>query len=225
MNPAETRDQTLEAMELVVRAWTEPYPFAWEGRYYQYRVVSNWPTPYQKPYPKCYVLGTSKESGEFAAKHHMGLGCSFDWPHLFRPTIDYYREQCNRYGWDPEPEDIIYRGRIYVAETDAAAQEYIAAGRPTTGNRQGRNESISEAVGRVDSNPRTASVGYAAPDRRPPAAFLGSPATVVEQIRKCREEMGAGVVDMSFQNALGRDKSMRSIELFGKEVLPKIRDF
>src|SRR6266571_5067136 len=37
VNPSESRDRFEEALELIVRAWTEPQPFSWQGRYYEYR--------------------------------------------------------------------------------------------------------------------------------------------------------------------------------------------
>ncbi len=59
-----------------------------------------------------------------------------------------------------------------------------------------------------------------------PTTFIGSPDTLVEQVRRCRDEVGAGVLDLSlappgFGNA---DLLMRSLDLFGKKVLPRIRD-
>src|SRR5919108_4280913 len=45
LNPAESRERTDEGMELILKAWTEPHPFAWQGRYFQYRTVSIWPRP------------------------------------------------------------------------------------------------------------------------------------------------------------------------------------
>src|SRR6266436_4521869 len=68
LNPAEARERTTEGMELILKAWTEPQPFGWQGRHYQYRTVSVWPRPLQQPQPPTYSLGTSRESCEFAAR-------------------------------------------------------------------------------------------------------------------------------------------------------------
>ena len=76
LNPAEARERTDEGMELILKAWSEPQPFGWQGRYFQYRTVSIWPRPQQPPAPT-YVLGTSAEAGAFAARHHLGLGVSY----------------------------------------------------------------------------------------------------------------------------------------------------
>src|SRR5712672_2203072 len=79
LNPKEARERTDEGMELILKAWKEPQPFGWQGRYFQYRAIS----------------------------------------------IRYYREQCARYGWEPGPDDIVYRANMILAETDDAAEEAL----------------------------------------------------------------------------------------------------
>ena len=60
-----------------------------------------------------------------------------------------------------------------------------------------------------------------------PTNFVGSPETVVKQLKQCRNEVGAGVVDLAFQGPAADDPQsvMRSLDLFAKEVLPRIREF
>ena len=55
VNPAEGRGRMLEAMDLILKAMTEPQPFSREGRYYQCRPVSVWPRPVQQPFPPAIV--------------------------------------------------------------------------------------------------------------------------------------------------------------------------
>ena len=52
------------------------------------------------------------------------------------------------------------------------------------------------------------------------------PDEIVAQLKQCREQIGAGVVDLSFQTpgSEGPDELMEALELFGKKVLPHIRD-
>src|SRR5205814_2271800 len=73
VNPAESRERFEEALQLIVRAWTEPQPFGWQGRYYEYRAISIWPRPVQQPHPPIYMSGSSPESGEFAARLRIKL--------------------------------------------------------------------------------------------------------------------------------------------------------
>jgi hypothetical protein len=38
----------------------------------------------------------------------------------------YYKDQCARYGWQPEPHEIIYRANILIAETGEKARQALA---------------------------------------------------------------------------------------------------
>ena len=50
-----SREQFWEAVDLIHRAWTEPGPFAHEGRHYPLRYVNPWPQPTQKPHPPIWI--------------------------------------------------------------------------------------------------------------------------------------------------------------------------
>jgi len=77
LNPAEARERTDEGMELILKAWTESQPFGWQGRHFQYRTISIWPKPLQRPHPPTFALGISRESCDFAARHRLGCGVSY----------------------------------------------------------------------------------------------------------------------------------------------------
>ena len=49
--PVTLHEKYYEAHDLIKRAWTEPEPFAFNGKYTQRRYVNVWPRPLQKPYP------------------------------------------------------------------------------------------------------------------------------------------------------------------------------
>jgi alkanesulfonate monooxygenase SsuD/methylene tetrahydromethanopterin reductase-like flavin-dependent oxidoreductase (luciferase family) len=225
LNPAEARERTTEGMELVLKAWTEPQPFGWQGRHYQFRTVAVWPRPLQQPHPPTYALGSSRESCEFAARHRLGLGLSYAPFEVVGKATRYYREQCSQYGWQPAPEQIIYRANILMAETDEKAGKLLEQQR---GARRGfaPRAKVRDALLKLDSRnvageARTPNVGGALPTN-----FVGGPNTVVEQLKRCRADVGAGVVDLMFQIPSSSDLSflMRSLEIFGKKVLPHIRD-
>ena len=63
-------------------------------------------------------------------------------------------------------------------------------------------------------------------NRALPINFCGGPDEIVAQFNQCREQIGAGVVDLSFQTPGSEDPGelMEALELFGKKVLPHIRD-
>ena len=45
VNPAYSLERHVEAHDLVVRAWTETSPFAFEGKHYHFEYVNMWPRP------------------------------------------------------------------------------------------------------------------------------------------------------------------------------------
>ncbi len=223
LNPEEARDRTTEAEELILKAWTEPQPFGWQGRHFQFRTVSVWPRCVQQPHPPTYVLGSSQESCEFAARHHLGLGLSYAPVPVIARASRYYREACARYGWEPAPEQLIYRANILLADTDAAAQAVLKG--LSDQSTLPVPAAIRDALIRLDSRnvageARTANVGGALP-----TSFIGSAATVVDQIKGCREEAGIGVLDLFFQTRDPAPETLMDVlSQFGETVLPYIRE-
>jgi alkanesulfonate monooxygenase SsuD/methylene tetrahydromethanopterin reductase-like flavin-dependent oxidoreductase (luciferase family) len=224
LNPGEARERTDEGMELILRAWTEPQPFGWQGRHFQYRTVSIWPRPLQQPHPPTYALGTSREACEFAARHHLGCGVSYGPFEVVAKATRYYREQCARYGWQPSPEQIIYRANMLLGETDGEAHEALQRqpSQPPFSMRAGVRDALAKLDARNIAGEARAPLGTGAL----PTTFVGSPDTVVEQVRRCRDEVGAGVLDLSLQppGTGDADGLTRALDRFGEKVLPRIRN-
>jgi alkanesulfonate monooxygenase SsuD/methylene tetrahydromethanopterin reductase-like flavin-dependent oxidoreductase (luciferase family) len=224
LNPEEARERTDEGMELILKAWTEPQPFGWQGRYFQYRTVSIWPRPLQQPHPPTFALGTSREALEFAARHHLGCGVSYGPFDVMGKATRHYRDECARQGWNPTPEQIVYRANMLVASTDEEAHALLRQqpDRAPFVMRSG----VAEAIAKVDA--RNIAGQARAPIRMGalPTTFIGSPDTVVEQVRRAREVIGAGVIDISLHPPGSRDLDplMCALDLFATKVLPRIRD-
>ena len=237
VNPAETRELFDESLELILNAWSQPEPFSWEGRHFRYRTVSVWPRPVQQPHPPLYMSGKAPESGVLAARHHMGMCLSFNNVAESLDAIGWYWEQCALNGWEPAPDQILYRGYVYVAETDEQAKrEADECGfgqhpNPTPAGRRAGGRAVdgdlSAASVREGESSRSAS-GTATLERAAVwngTFFCGSPTTVLEQIRYAREVLGVGIVDLIVANhELPRDRALRSLDLLGTEVLPRIRE-
>jgi alkanesulfonate monooxygenase SsuD/methylene tetrahydromethanopterin reductase-like flavin-dependent oxidoreductase (luciferase family) len=224
LNPRESRERTDEGMELILKAWTEPQPFGWQGRHFKYRTVSVWPRPLQQPYPPTYSLGTSAEAGAFAARNHVGLGVSYGPFEVMGRATGYYREQCAVHGWTPGPDQIIFRANIVLAETDVEAHRMMEAYPARAAFSLG--DSVATALLDVDTRNIAGETRAASINRALPINFIGSPDTVVAQIRECREKTGAGVIDLGFNTPGSADPAdlLASLDLFGRKVLPRIRD-
>ena len=233
INPAEGRGRMLESMDLILKALTEPQPFAWEGRYYQYRTVSVWPRPVQRPFPPAIVATRSDDAVHFAATHKLGLGVSFlPVDDVARITEKYFR-WCDEAGWRPEPDQVVFRGSIYLGETDRQAQEWFAQqtdqGRaPGMALRSTVAQAIQASRAGQALDYRNVFAGSAEGDivgGAPGLTFVGGPDEIAKQIQAYHDVCGTGVIDLFFQQpTLTHQDIMNEIELFGNEVLPRIKE-
>jgi alkanesulfonate monooxygenase SsuD/methylene tetrahydromethanopterin reductase-like flavin-dependent oxidoreductase (luciferase family) len=73
-DPNESRGRFDEAVQLIVKAWTDPTFFDWRSRYYDFPAVSIWPRPVQKPYPPWVFSANSLESAIIGAKYGAIIG-------------------------------------------------------------------------------------------------------------------------------------------------------
>ena len=232
MNPAEGRGRLLEGMDLVIKALTEPEPFSWEGRYYQFRTVSVWPRPVQQPMPPVIVATRSDDTVQYAAAHQLGLGVSFVPVDQMAKVVEKYLGWCRDAGWQPQPDQIVYRGSIYLAETDKKVEEWLSGlKRPSSGIAMPSSvvQAVQAARSGEEFDLRNVIAGSAQGDVTGAGLrinFVGGPDTIIKQMKTYHDQGGAGVVDLFFQQpSVDHREVMKEIELFGKEVLPSIKEF
>ena len=215
VNPDETRARTQEASLLITRALTERQPFGWQGRYYRFRTISVWPGPVQQPHPPLYYSGNSLESASFAAAQHLGLGVSFYPAHVVEQMTGHYKQECAKHGWEPSPDQLLYRCFIAVGEDDKEADAFQA--KFFVGDAIG---DLFRGRGAAVGPPPQTQAGFGLGELR----FCGSPDTVVQQITDFHEATGVGVIDVAFGGAgLTLEEGTKSMRLFASEVLPRIR--
>src|SRR3989454_7753954 len=69
INPVHNRERFEEAHDLILKTWTTPGPFRWEGKHYHFRHVNPWCVPLQKPHPPILIPGTaSPETAVWAGR-------------------------------------------------------------------------------------------------------------------------------------------------------------
>ena len=200
-HPGETREITQEGVELILRAWTEPQPFSWEGRYFRYRTVSVWPRTVQDPHPQVFYSANSDESAEFAGRHHLSIAIGFAPVPLVRRQVEVYRKAARAAGWEPTHDDVLYRARAIFAESDAQANELA-----------GRVAGIAGATG------APAGGGGGDPIAGPAGVqLLGGADTMARQARDLFDA-GVGILDLA---PVGNVR--RALELFGKQFAPALQ--
>ena len=125
VNPTFSHDRFHEAHDLIVRAWTEPGPFAFQGKHYNVQYVNLWPRPYQKPHPPVWIPSQgSKETIDWASHPDR----RYTYLQTFSPAkvvsryLKMYRDTCKGYGYQAKDSQLGWAVPVYVAETDQAAQ-------------------------------------------------------------------------------------------------------
>jgi alkanesulfonate monooxygenase SsuD/methylene tetrahydromethanopterin reductase-like flavin-dependent oxidoreductase (luciferase family) len=123
-NPARSHDRFHEAHDLILRAWTEPGPFRFEGRHYNFDYVNPWPTTFQKPHPPIWIPSQgSSETIEWAAhpdRRYTYLQ-TFSPVTLVKRFMDSYRETAEQYGYTASDDQLGWAVPVYVGETDESA--------------------------------------------------------------------------------------------------------
>jgi alkanesulfonate monooxygenase SsuD/methylene tetrahydromethanopterin reductase-like flavin-dependent oxidoreductase (luciferase family) len=200
----QSRGITQEGIDLVIKAWTEPQPFAWAGEHFQYKSVAIWPRTRQVPHPPVFGSGNSDESAIFAAERRLGLAMSFMPASRVASMVALYKDAAARAGWTPGPDHVLYRGLCTIADTDGPDDSLF---------------DTAEAKARAE--------GGEAPVMVRGAYFTGGPRNVLRQIESLREA-GVGIIDMSLATAVGAvdyDAQAAATELFARKVLPEIRSW
>ena len=234
------RQRFEEAWELIVKAWTEPEPFAWHSDHFDYDVVSILPRPIQQPHPPIISAANTAESIEWAAKHHAPLITSFSTTSQIAETFAYYRnyarDQC---GWDPTPDYCGVSRQTYVAESDAKAREEAGEHAHHFYDHLAAATKIPEMADLYKGRLTPRSFDYKSqPHRGMPAGadtefdgvtrdgylIMGSPDTVTRRIKEQQEALGVGIFLTYLPFGTMEPKhAMKSLELFAKEVMPSLR--
>ena len=124
-NPSLLRERYLEAHDLVMRAWTEPDTFAFNGRFNQQRYINIWPRPVQKPHPPVWIPGGgSVETWRWCAEmDYVYCYLSYFGYKAGLQTMQGFWEEMKRLGKEPNPYRAGFLQFVGVAETEAEAYE------------------------------------------------------------------------------------------------------
>ncbi len=230
-NPWESRQRFEEAVELIIRCFTEPEPFGWEGRFYQFRNVSLFPLPVQRPHPRITLSGNSASSARFAGRMKCDLGLSFLPAEAAAANVVAYREAAAEAGWEPTADNILYRQFTYVAESDEAARaDADELGWPQgSGMFNSKNPELMAVMGTAAAAMAGVPKGVVPDMSKAPnlfgPVFHGSAETVLDQIQNAAGVIGAGRVELiytGFSNAMSHENVVRSIKITGEAVIPAL---
>jgi probable LLM family oxidoreductase len=159
-------------------------------------------------------VGGSPESVVRAAQYDFPLMLAIigGAPARFRPFVDLYLKALQQLGKPVQPIGVHCHG--YVADTDAQAQAELWPAYKQMRDRIGRERGWPP----MQRGDFERELGHG-------ALHVGSPETVARKIAATAKALGVARFDMKYSaGALTHDKMMRSIELYGRKVIPLVRD-
>ena len=243
-NPIYNRERFDEAHNVIIKAWTTPGPFRWEGKHYQYRVVNPWVMPLQKPHPPIWIPGVaSPESVVWAAKHKYPYVALAPPISLIEGIFELYNDTAAKDGWTPTSDHRGYAIRVNVADTDEKAYEegknfywqlgtsfgvtpphwQAPPGYITKAAASGPREHARTVAGTITPG------GPSLPYDEAQATYqiiTGSPKTVIEKLKNVIDLIDPGyVVLWGREGPMSHDVAMRSIDLMAQEVIPAIKEY
>jgi alkanesulfonate monooxygenase SsuD/methylene tetrahydromethanopterin reductase-like flavin-dependent oxidoreductase (luciferase family) len=240
VNPAFSHERFHEAHDLIVKAWTTPGPFEFEGDYFRLRYVNLWPRPYQKPHPPVWIPSMgSRETVVWASAPER----KYPFMVTFSPesaVVRYhnmYREAAHAHGYTASGGQLGWATPIYVAESDQQARDEAKAGIESLFNNflsmpwemllppgYTSNTSLKATLKlrpALGGRPRQQTIDELIASG---TIVVGSPTTVREKIARVREQTGFDILIALLQfGVLPDDLARRNMEMFAGEVMPKLR--
>ena len=170
--------------------------------------------PVERPPLRTWVgVGGSPESVVRAARYRFPLTLAIIGgdPHRFAPYVELYHRALAQLGSAPLPLGVHSPG--HVADTDAQAREELWPPYQVMRNR----------IGAERGWPPT-SRGEFEREIAAGSLYVGSPETVARKIAATVRALGASRFDLKYSaGTLRHELMLRSIELYGREVIPRVR--
>jgi alkanesulfonate monooxygenase SsuD/methylene tetrahydromethanopterin reductase-like flavin-dependent oxidoreductase (luciferase family) len=242
--PAYNWERFQEAHDFIVKAWTEPGPFRWEGKHYQYRYVNPWVRPYQKPHPPIMLPGVvSRDSVIWAARQRIPYIMLATQLEPTRQSFEVYKEAAREEGYEAGSQNFGYLWKVHVDETEELAEEVArkfvqGPSNPfNAGNEGTANPALNKLPGMTSRKRVLPTMKVATANRGGQLSrsfedqvddhtiIFGTPKTVIPKIRHVLEYLRPGSVFFwDGDGAMTHDDQMRSLRLMGEEVLPAVRE-
>jgi probable LLM family oxidoreductase len=160
-------------------------------------------------------VGGSPESVIRAARYGLPLMLAIigGEPLRFAPLVDLYHRALEQLEQPTQP--IGEHSPGHVAETDEQAREELWP----------HYQALMARIGRERGWPPMSRAQFDAAAGPEGALFVGSPETVATKIAYAAKGLGLSRFDLKYGNGgLGHDKLMKSIELYGTQVIPRVRE-
>jgi alkanesulfonate monooxygenase SsuD/methylene tetrahydromethanopterin reductase-like flavin-dependent oxidoreductase (luciferase family) len=122
VSPVTARERQEEALDVILKAWTQDGPISHHGRFYNYRYLNVWPRPFQKPHPRAYLVGSGSPSTiELAARYGFGYSSTFSPITAQLEAQLLLKQRAAHYGHTITPEQTPITCMVYIGDDDESA--------------------------------------------------------------------------------------------------------
>ncbi len=206
-----------ESLDVLLAAWTRDR-FSYAGQHYSIDKMSLYPRPLQRPHPPIWMAAAlSQESFETAGA--LGFNLMINPYTRTREEVSrglaWYKEAYQAAGHQVSKRRILVHSHLYVAPTEQQARDEPREALMRYLRQVDRAFLRSNARPQEPLNPTSYESMY------PEKVLFGTPDLVERQIREWEP---LGVTDFCFMTQFGNldpHKSLASLQLFSKEVMPR----
>jgi alkanesulfonate monooxygenase SsuD/methylene tetrahydromethanopterin reductase-like flavin-dependent oxidoreductase (luciferase family) len=240
-NPATLREKYRENHDLIIKAWTEPEMFAWNGKFNKLRYVNIWPRPIQKPHPPIWIPGGgSVETWDFCAEMDYNYSyLSFSGYKRGQQLMKGFHDRIEALGRPFNPFQASFAQQIIVANSMQEAEDkYFEHARyfferclhvyPGFADAPGyRTEATIRAGLKAQVGGSALAVGKSFKELVDEGFLVaGSPDEVTEQMEHLITSLKVGhLFCLLHLGNLPQDKTMASTKLFAEQVMPRLRHY
>jgi alkanesulfonate monooxygenase SsuD/methylene tetrahydromethanopterin reductase-like flavin-dependent oxidoreductase (luciferase family) len=226
----ESRQRFLEAIDIVLLAWTSD-TFSYDGKYYQYQDVQVVPKPLQQPHPPIRIACNSSESFQVVGERNWRLFSSpviVPTPRL-QQDLATYNALLDEHETPRRGDEVALMAPVYVSPSSAKARE-----RP-----EASITNYFRVLHQMYSTPQTAALAAFYPRMQEMQARLqnmtydymlenfaifGEPAYCIDRIHWFKETFGIGqfICWFNIGGKISHQQVMQSMTLFAEQVMPYI---
>lgn len=239
-NPVRMNERFWEALQLVVKAWTNhDGPVSHEGRFFHHRNINIWPRVYQTPHPPIWVSTTSASGARQVGENGYVQATFLTGYQETRKIYESYRAgwRAAGRGQDVPIDRLAYAAIVYVGQTEEEAYRgaekllwYVTANKvaPQFVNPPGYVPvAANVAMLRGATHPLSEFAKSASVEGAINAGFLmaGTPEQVYQQIKRHYQYVGGygHLLIMGQAGFLEHDETVAGIRNFAREVYPRLK--
>lgn len=210
---AQRLGRTLETIEILKLAWTGQR-FSFDGKYFHFKDVRVLPTPASHPYPELLWGAGAPKAIRRAAKMGLSFACVGG-----RKEMGIYTEALKEAGRNPADFSLVNSRVVYIAAT--AQEAWKEVGDALMYQAQHYGKWLSAAAGTSDMSQVLIRPD---PERLKRTSILGPPEEVRARITAVIESGPiTDLITVAQLPGLDPAKARRSLERFGREVLPAFK--